>query len=274
MITRLIYASLIAFLMLQATSCGNNSFDIPTLEEFFTKNNIEPQETSSGLFFEIFDEGAGEAVDFSKFIVFNFTQFDLTNSVLSSTANSDFPAALQLSLVSIPGLVEGLSLLRRGGRANIYIPIALAGNNTLPLIYNVEIVEVYDSLEDYNDGEIEKYLNANQLTATRTADGMYVIIEEPGGEEKPDLNSTVTVDYHGYFLNGDVFDSSVDRGEPATFALTNVIQGWQLGIPLFGEGGKGTVFVPSILAYGTRGNNTIPPNYPIAFDVELVEIAN
>ena len=263
---------MISSLLIAVSGCGDDFTEGRTLEEFFIVNNINPQQTASGLYFNIFDEGTGEKVDFSKFVVLDFTQFDLNNEVLGGTMNTDFPAALQLSTVNIPGLIEGLTLLGKGGRANLFVPVELAGPNTLPLIYAVEVIEIYDDLTDYNDGEIEKYLEANELTATRMDDGMYVIIEEPGSEERPDLSSTVTVDYHGYFLNGDVFDSSVDRGQPETFGLSAVIQGWQVGIPLFGVGGKGTILIPSGLAYGTAGNTAIPPNYPIAFDVELVEI--
>lgn len=268
---RFIYLSLLSATLILTAGCGNDVTELPTLEEFFQNNGLNPQQSTSGLYYTIFDEGIGDKVDRSKFIVLDFSQFDLLNQRLGGTMDTNFPAALELSTVTIPGLIEGLSLLGKGGRANIYVPVQLAGNNTLPLIYAVEVVDIYSSLNEYNDTEIEKYLEASELTATRTDEGMYIIVEEPGDEEKPVLNSTVTVDYHGYFLNGDVFDSSVDRGEPSTFGLNNVIQGWQLGIPLFGKGGKGTIIIPSNLAYGTQGNTAIPPNYPIAFDIELID---
>ncbi len=271
---RLIYVTLISIFLLASSGCGDDFTEVPTLEEYFLENNLNPQQSASGLYYTIFDEGEGEKADFSKFVVIDFSQFDLNNDRLGGTMNTAFPAALQMSTINIQGLVEGLGLLGVGGRANLYVPVSLAGANSLPLIYAIEVVDIYDSLSDYNDSEIEKHLEANELTATRMDNGMYVIIEEPGDEAKPDISSTVTVDYHGYFLNGDVFDSSVDRGAPATFGLNAVIQGWQLGIPLFGEGGKGKIFIPSNLAYGTAGNTAIPPNYPIAFDVELVDIAN
>ena len=267
---RFLYLSLLSATLILTIGCGESATDLPTLEEFFAENGLNPRQSSSGLYYTIFDEGTGEKADRSKFIVLDFSQFDLLNQRLGGTMDTNFPAALELSTINIPGLIEGLALLGKGGRANIYVPVQLAGNNTLPLIYAVEVVDIYNNLTEYNDSEIEKYLDANELTATRTDEGMYVIIEESGEETKPTLSSTVTVDYHGYFLNDEVFDSSVDRGEPATFGLSNVIQGWQLGIPLFGKGGKGTILIPSNLAYGTQGNTSIPPNYPIAFNVELV----
>ena len=122
-----------------------------------------------------------------------------------------------------------------------------------------------------NIEEIEQYLEENNLTAERTEDDLFYIIEEEGNGEFPDINNSVTVDYHGYFTNGDVFDSSVERGTPATFPLTSVIQGWRLGIPLFSKGGKGVLLIPSHLAYGEAGNPGIPSNSVIIFDVNLID---
>jgi FKBP-type peptidyl-prolyl cis-trans isomerase len=95
-----------------------------------------------------------------------------------------------------------------------------------------------------------------------------------GSDTMPTATQTVTVHYHGYLLDGTVFDSSIDRGAPATFSLTSVIPGWTEGIPYFGIGGTGKLLVPSQLAYSSQGTNTgsIPPYTPIAFDIELLDI--
>ncbi len=122
-----------------------------------------------------------------------------------------------------------------------------------------------------NIEEIEQYLEDNNLSAQRTADDLFYIIEEEGNGEFPDINNEVTVDYHGYFTDGRVFDSSVDRGTPATFPLSRVIRGWQEGIPLFSKGGKGVLLIPSHLAYGEQGTNGIPGNSVLIFDVDLID---
>ena len=81
--------------------------------------------------------------------------------------------------------------------------------------------------------------------------------------------------YTGFLLDGTVFDSSHARGEPEEFPLQNVIAGWSEGLQLMREGGKSRLFIPSKLAYGTRGaGNIIPPNSTIIFDVELLAIIN
>ncbi len=122
-----------------------------------------------------------------------------------------------------------------------------------------------------NIEEIEEYLADNNLTAQRTDNDLFYIIEEEGNGEFPNITDDVTVDYHGYFPNGQVFDSSIDRGSPLTFPLTGVIRGWQEGIPLFSKGGKGILLIPSHLAYGEQGTNGIPGNQVIIFDVNLLD---
>lgn len=119
--------------------------------------------------------------------------------------------------------------------------------------------------------EIEEYLEDNNLEAQRTSNDLFFIIEEEGNGEFPTITDFVTVDYHGYLTDGFVFDSSVERGEPLEFPLTNVIRGWQEGIPLFSKGGKGKLLIPSHLAYGESGTSGIPGNTPIIFDVHLID---
>ena len=121
------------------------------------------------------------------------------------------------------------------------------------------------------DKAIQDYLTANDLTAEKTAEGLYYIITKEGTGDRANITSTVTVHYRGYLLDGSVFDSSYDRAEKSTFPLANVIEGWQLGIPKLKEGGSGKLLIPSKLAYGERGqpNSIIGANEPLVFDIEL-----
>ncbi len=122
-----------------------------------------------------------------------------------------------------------------------------------------------------SDDQIQSYLTANNLTtvAQSTSSGLHYIIEEPGVGPNPTSTSTVVVHYRGYLADGTVFDSSYERGQYSQFSLTSVIAGWTEGIPLFKRGGSGQLIVPFELAYGSRGNNDIPPNTIIIFDIEL-----
>lgn len=261
----------VACVLLVFFSCGGDD-PASSIEDFLVQFNVNAQQTSSGLYYTLIDQGNGAPITESKFLMLNVTQFDLANNV-TSRSDDDFPVALNIQEL-VPGLVEGLQLLNEGGRANFYIPPSLSGGSIVAgaLIFGIEVVSIYDSLEEYNDTLIQKYLDDNSLTGMKTDDGLYVVIEDAGDGTMPTSDSRVTVDYHGTFLNGQVFDSSVDRGTPSTFRLTEVIEGWQLGIPLLSVSGKGRLIIPSNLAYGASGNASIPGNYPLAFEVELISI--
>lgn len=116
---------------------------------------------------------------------------------------------------------------------------------------------------------IQQYLSDKGLTATSTASGLHYTITKEGTGGHPTLQNTVTVKYKGYLLDGTVFDETTGT-ETATFPLTNLIKGWQEGIPLLKKGGKGTFLLPSALAYGPDGSGSIPANAPLVFEIELV----
>lgn len=100
----------------------------------------------------------------------------------------------------------------------------------------------------------------------------YKIVRASNGK-KPIRNDKVSVHYKGWLDSGKVFDSSYDRGRPATFGVTQVIPGWTEGLQLMGEGGMLELEIPSHLAYGSRGSgNDVPPNATLHFTVELVKI--
>lgn len=106
-----------------------------------------------------------------------------------------------------------------------------------------------------------------------TYSGLKYEVLRPGTGARPASYNRVKVHYHGYLPNGTVFDSSVQRGEPATFGLNQVIPGWREGIPLMQVGSKYRFTVPPHLAYGARGAPPkIGPNQTLIFDVELFEI--
>ena len=106
-----------------------------------------------------------------------------------------------------------------------------------------------------------------------TASGLQYSVMKEGTGEKPKSSDTVKVHYHGTLLDGKVFDSSVDRGEPTTFPLDGVIKGWTEGLQLMTAGSKYKFVIPSELAYGERGaGGDIGPNSVLTFEVELLEI--
>jgi len=103
--------------------------------------------------------------------------------------------------------------------------------------------------------------------------GMQYKVLKEGTGPKPKSDSEVKVHYHGTHINGEVFDSSYDRGEPVSLSLAQVIKGWQEALPLMSVGSKYQFYIPAELAYGDRGAGTsIGPNEALVFDIELLGI--
>lgn len=116
--------------------------------------------------------------------------------------------------------------------------------------------------------------NAKRAGVTTLPSGLQYEIMKAGTGPKPTKTDKVTVHYHGTLLDGSVFDSSVTRGQPATFGVTQVIAGWTEALQLMPKGSKWKLFIPSNLAYGERGGpgGKIGPNTTLIFEVELLEI--
>ncbi|MBE6380460.1 MAG: FKBP-type peptidyl-prolyl cis-trans isomerase [Lentisphaerae bacterium] len=115
--------------------------------------------------------------------------------------------------------------------------------------------------------------NAKAEGVKVTESGLQYKVIEEGTGAKPSINSKVRVHYQGSLLDGTVFDSSIARGEPLEFMLTQVIAGWTEGLQLMSEGSKYRLFIPAKLGYGSRGaGQAIPPDAALIFDVELIAI--
>jgi FKBP-type peptidyl-prolyl cis-trans isomerase len=115
--------------------------------------------------------------------------------------------------------------------------------------------------------------NKTKTGVKTTMSGLqYEVLKKGAGGAKPKATSKVRVHYHGTLVDGTVFDSSVQRGQPIEFALNGVIPGWTEGLQLMSVGDKFKFYVPPGLAYGPRGNQRIPPNSALVFEVELLAI--
>ncbi len=116
--------------------------------------------------------------------------------------------------------------------------------------------------------------NAKRPEVKTTKSGLQYEIINEGSGNKPMASDTVVVHYTGTLIDGTVFDSSVERGTPATFGVTQVIPGWVEALQMMQEGAKWRLYIPSDLAYGSRGaGGAIGPNSTLIFDVELIQIA-
>lgn len=136
-----------------------------------------------------------------------------------------------------------------------------------------QLIEMPSSQIDIDKNAILNYALSNKMEVMSTASGIYyTMLDEGTGVGNPTAASKITAHYKGALLDGTVFDSSFDRGEPLQFKLGQVIKGWQESIPLLKKGGKGKFIIPSHLAYGERGAGAlIPANSVLVFDIELLD---
>ena len=158
---------------------------------------------------------------------------------------------------------------------------AVYGEGTPAMTYDEakQVVQEYFTNLQAKAGEMnakagKEYLanNAKEEGVKVTESGLQYLVVKEGNGKKPGPNDVVTVHYIGRLIDGTVFDSSVERGEPATFAVGQVIPGWVEGLQLMSEGSAYRLFIPSELAYGEHGTGPIQPNSTLIFDVQLLKV--
>ena len=158
---------------------------------------------------------------------------------------------------------------------------AVYGEGTPAMTYDEakQVVQEYFTNLQAKAGEMnakagKEYLanNAKEEGVKVTESGLQYLVVKEGNGKKPGPNDVVTVHYTGRLIDGTVFDSSVERGEPATFAVGQVIPGWVEGMQLMSEGSAYRLFIPSELAYGEHGTGPIQPNSTLIFDVQLLKV--
>ena len=178
------------------------------------------------------------------------------------------------------GVVLGKSLKQQGIDQVDAVSLARAiedylGGKDLAIDERSASQNVNKYLREKQAGAGEAFLaeNAKREGVTTTASGLQYEVLKKGDGPKPKSNQKVTVHYHGTLIDGTVFDSSVERGRPASFGVTQVIQGWVEGLQLMSKGSKYKFYIPYNLAYGERGAPPkIQPYAALIFEVELLDI--
>jgi FKBP-type peptidyl-prolyl cis-trans isomerase FklB len=132
-----------------------------------------------------------------------------------------------------------------------------------------------NAMNNKEEGEAFLTENKNKPGVKTLPSGLQYEVLTEGAGRKPGPASQVTTHYHGTLINGNVFDSSYQRGQPATFGVNQVIAGWTEALQLMSEGSKWRLYIPSNLAYGKRGaGRDIGPDSALIFDVELLKVNN
>lgn len=273
------------------------SVDDKLLQDYIKKNNLKAQKTASGIYYVINRKGNGKHATAADRVKVHYKGYKLNGETFDSSYDRGEPIEFPLSGV-IKGWTEGIPLFEEGGKGTLLIPSSLAYGPNAPqggkigpnevLLFDVELLEINPVKKEASvapaidtkqiaatdDKLIREYIEKNNLKAEKTASGLYYVIDRKGNGKHATAADRVKVHYKGYKLNGETFDSSYDRGQPIEFPLGGVIKGWTEGIPLFEEGGKGILLIPSHLAYGPNAPQgaKIGPNEVLLFDVELLEI--
>jgi FKBP-type peptidyl-prolyl cis-trans isomerase FklB len=165
-------------------------------------------------------------------------------------------------------IAQGMGDLMEGG--NTKMSVQDAQN-----VINEYFAGLQEKAHEKNIAEGRDFLaeNAKRPEVKTTASGLQYEVINEGKGVVPAASDRVKVHYHGMLINGQVFDSSVNRGEPATFGVTQVISGWVEALQLMPVGSKWKLFIPSELAYGAQGaGQSIAPHTTLIFEVELIDI--
>jgi FKBP-type peptidyl-prolyl cis-trans isomerase len=144
---------------------------------------------------------------------------------------------------------------------------------TAVITFGITSLMAQDTNSNLEKGQAFLKENASKPGVKTTPSGLQYKVITEGHGKKPKATDTVLVHYRGTMIDGQEFDSSYKRNEPISFPLNGVIPGWTEGVQLMKEGGKIQLFIPSNLAYGSRGaGGVIPPDSTLVFDIELLKV--
>jgi peptidylprolyl isomerase len=262
-----------AFVLTSALSMslpGTGAGQVPPAPPDVAAIPADALKTASGLASKVLETGKGERRPTKgDLVVVHYTGWTTDGKMFDSSATRGKPSTFAVERL-LPGLSEGLQLLVVGETRRLWIPESLAykgaaGRPKGMLVFDVQLLDI-EASPTAPPPDVAK----PPADARRTASGLaYKVIKDGTGSTNPSRSSRVTVHYTGWTTDGKMFDSSVSRGQPTTFGLNQVIQGWTEGIQLMVEGDKRRFWIPENLAY--QGQPGMPKGM-LVFDIELLKI--
>ncbi|WP_175634100.1 FKBP-type peptidyl-prolyl cis-trans isomerase [Pedobacter ghigonis] len=292
------FTQLSLFTLLLATvifsSCKKEYESIETIDDaaiqaYLKKNNLSFEKDASGYYYKVTTDGTGDVIKNSDSVYYSYTFRTLSGQVLNQTSNVMIPGTFlgytdrftinNVSYVFTP-IREVLTKLKRGGNATLIMPSNMAfGKNGISFLNIGSNENILVNLGIYSESkvhqidelEINNFLSANSLTAIKDPSRVRYIVTQQGTGDQVLASSTLSVNYTGRLLNGNIFDQT--SGTALSIDLANAIKGWGI-LKNFKAGTKIRLFIPSDLGYGQAGNGTIPGNAVLDFDIEIVSVTN
>ncbi|MEK7256760.1 MAG: FKBP-type peptidyl-prolyl cis-trans isomerase [Bacteroidota bacterium] len=282
-----------------------------SLEDYLQKNSLSTQATEDGLHYQIQLPGSGNFPKQGDYVLLTFKAMLLDSTVFDQSHEGE-PFIFQVgNREVIKGLDKGIRLLKKGGKAKLFVPPSLGymqygvGKTVppnSPLIYEIELLDVmnfeqYDAfMRDLEERErqefkrleqaqfekdlniIESVAEEKRLKTKRTFSGLSYAVTKPGKGENAKPGNKLVVAYEGFLADGSPFEKSPAE-KPYEFVLGagKVMDGWEEGLQFFNKGSEGWLLIPSRLAYGqleiNEANVRVPANSVLVFKVKVVEIA-
>lgn len=231
--------------------------------------------TASGLAVKVLTPGTGkEHPGQTDRVSVHYSGWTKDGKMFDSSVARGAPTTFGVGEV-IPGWTEALKLMVVGEKARLWIPGKLAygdhpqmgGAPSGDLVFDVELLGIV------KPPAVPEDVKAAPKAAKKTASGLaYRVLKAGTGKIHPTAANRVTVHYSGWTTDGKMFDSSVARGEPATFPLSGVVKGWTEGVQLMVVGEKTRFWIPAALAYGDKPQRPGAPSGMLVFDIELLNI--
>lgn len=286
-----VFVMMMAFcaMLSMMTSCGNGNA------------SKGYKATNSGLYYQFHVNNGGELPNIGDLL-------EVTIACYVNDTTTIIPASNNILQLKEPAFatdfMEGVAMMHKGDSASFIVNIDSTFyylfrtpelpeefNSTDVMRFDVKVNDFYPESEYVNKmveaikkqypeeterayAEMQQYFAENNVVVTPTASGLYYVMTEEGNGAMPKKGDNVKVHYTGKLLNGKVFDSSIERGEPieVPIGMGYVIPGWDEGIMLMSKGEKGVLYIPYYLGYGDRGAGAdIPPFANLIFEVELVD---
>ena len=267
------------------------------------------KENDIGRFYRFHEKGNGEKPEEGNLVSMIMVYSDSKGNTLLDSREGGVPFVLEFIQPEYPGdIYEAIGMMSVGDSASFIIDAEQFFTTTaqMPMLpesiesgshlnFDIKLLDVLTE-EEYmeeqtrlaeetmranearagaEEGLLQNFLTENNITIPARESGLIYVEREKGTGVKAESGKTVSVHYEGRLLDGTVFDSSLERGEPIEFPLGvgYVIPGWDEGISLMNVGGKARLIIPSHLGYGERGaGNQIPAYSTLVFDVELVDV--